>query len=272
MGTLVEAWSDAVTARHLRAWFEHVEQVCSRFRPDSELSRLNRDPYSVRAVAGVLRAVLQAGSRAFELSDGLVDIGVGSAVSDWGYDRSFEGVTDLADTPQALTPGVWRLDGAMLRRTPGVSLDLGGIAKGWASDRAVEDGLAAVVSAGGDLRSVDPATVASVVDAEGEVVSRVHVGVGALATSSIGRRRWRVGGTEVSHLIDPRTMAPVDTPVVSATVLADSAVDAETGAKTVLLLGADGLAWADEQTWISAALVIWHDGSVSATPGVEVAA
>jgi thiamine biosynthesis lipoprotein ApbE len=67
-------------------------------------------------------------------------------------------------------------------------------------------------------------------------------------------------------------MKPVDTPVISATVLADTAVDAETGAKAVLLLGANGLAWAAEQTWISAAIVIWHDGSVFATPGTEVAA
>lgn len=117
--------------------------------------------------------------------------------------------------------------------------------------------MAAVVSAGGNLRSLHPDTTASVVDPAGDVVTRIHVGRGALATSSIGRRQWRVGGTEVSHLIDPRTMEPVDTPVGSSTVLADSAVDAEVGAKAVLLLGADGLAWAAEQTWISAAIVIW---------------
>jgi thiamine biosynthesis lipoprotein len=224
------------------------------------------------AVEGVLRAVIQAGSRAFELSGGLVDIGVGSSVNIWGYDRSFESIADLAHAPRPLSPAAWRLEGQLLHRTREVRLDLGGIAKGWASDRAVEDGMAAVVSAGGDLRSVDPDTTASVVDPAGEVAARVHVGVGALATSSTGRRRWRVGETEVSHLIDPRTMKPVDTPVISATVLADTAVDAETGAKAVLLLGANGLAWAAEQTWISAALVIWHDGSVFATPGTEVAA
>ena len=103
-------------------------------------------------------------------------------------------------------------------------------------------------------------------------MARVHVGRGALATSSTGRRRWRVGDTEVSHLIDPRTMEPVESPVISATVLAETAVDAETGAKTVLLQGVDGLAWAAEQSWIDAALVVWRDGSVFATPGLEVAA
>lgn len=272
MGTQIEVWSDASDDRRLRAWFEEVEQVCSRFRPTSELSRLNRDPSSAKAVDGVLRAVIQAGSRALELSDGLVDIGLGSAVNAWGYDRSFETVTDVGQPPQPLTRGAWRLEGSTVHHAPGVSLDLGGIAKGWSSDRAVEDGLAVVVSAGGDLRSLDPDTTVSVADTAGQVVARVHVGVGALATSSIGRRRWRVAEAEASHIIDPRTMEPVDTPVISATVLADTAVDAETGAKAVLLLGVDGLAWAAEQTWISSALVIWHDGSIFATPGLKVAA
>jgi thiamine biosynthesis lipoprotein len=272
MGTQVEVWSDEDDFEPVRAWFEQVEQVCSRFRPESEVSRLNRDPAPVRAVDGILEAVIQAGSRALELSGGLVDIGVGSAVKAWGYDRSFETVTDLASAPETSGLGAWRLDGARLHRSRGVSLDLGGVAKGWASDRAVERETAAVVSAGGDLRSAHPDTVASVVDPSGDVVARVHVGRGALATSSTARRRWRVGDTEVSHLIDPRTMEPVDSPVISATVLADTAVDAETGAKSVLLLGVDGLAWAAEQSWIDAALVVWRDGSVFATPGLEVAA
>lgn len=272
MGTTIEVWCDDSRSEDTRRWFDQVEEACSRFRPDSELSRLNRDPSPAVAVGGILHGAIRAGSRAFALTEGLVDIGVGSAVKAWGYDRSYEMVTDLASAPKGLDHGAWRLEGNVVRRAPGVSLDLGGIAKGWSSDRAVEDGLAAVASAGGDLRSRHPDTTASVVDPTGDVVVRVHVGVGALATSSIGRRRWRAGEREVSHLIDPRSMEPVDTPVISSTVLADTAVDAESGAKAVLLMGAEGLAWASEQTWISAAIVIWHDGSVFATPGLEVAA
>jgi thiamine biosynthesis lipoprotein ApbE len=67
-------------------------------------------------------------------------------------------------------------------------------------------------------------------------------------------------------------MEPVDSPVVSASVLAESAVDAEAGAKAVLLLGAEGLEWASEQAWIAAAVVLWHDGSIFGTPGMYVAA
>jgi thiamine biosynthesis lipoprotein len=132
--------------------------------------------------------------------------------------------------------------------------------------------MAGVVSAGGDLRSVDPGTTVSVIDPWGATAVRIRLGAGGLATSSTTRRRWKAGSREVSHLIDPRSMEPVTTPILSATVVAASAADAEVGAKTVLLRGEDGLAWAAEADWIDAAVVVWHDGSVYATPGIEVAA
>jgi FAD:protein FMN transferase len=115
-------------------------------------------------------------------------------------------------------------------------------------------------------------TMVSVVDPWDEIAVRLRLGVGALATSSTSRRRWKAGDREVCHLIDPRTMAPIDTPVLSATVLARSALEAEAGAKAVLFRGENGLAWAAETDWIDAAVIVWSDGSVYATPGIEVAA
>jgi thiamine biosynthesis lipoprotein ApbE len=67
-------------------------------------------------------------------------------------------------------------------------------------------------------------------------------------------------------------MAPVETLVLSATVVARTAVEAEIGAKAVLIKGVDGLAWADKTEWIRSALVLWHDGSVFATTGLELVA
>ncbi len=206
------------------------------------------------------------------MTDGLVDIGVGGAVKAWGYDRTFADVSDREEVPNPADAVDWGLERGVLRRSPGVEFDFGGLAKGWASDRAVEMGLADVVSAGGDLRSAHPDTTATVTDDDGEAALRLRVGHGALATSSVGKRRWKVGGSEVSHIVDPRTMRPVWSPVVSASVLASTAVDAEAGAKAVLLLGEHGLAWASRQDWISAAVVIWEDGSIFGTPGIEVAA
>jgi thiamine biosynthesis lipoprotein len=273
MGTDIEAWcSGRGAAEDLRSWFENVEQVCSRFREDSELSQVNRSLKGSIEISEVLAKVVRAGDRARVLTDGLVDIGVGAGVVDWGYDRTFESVRALPNPPHAIAAPSWRLDSRTLTRSSSTWLDLGGIAKGWACDRAVALGMAKVVSAGGDITSSDPRTTVPILDPWGVVAARLRLGVGGLATSSVARRRWKVGTREVSHLIDPRTMDPIQTPILSATVIARSAVDAEIGAKAVLFHGEDGLVWANETEWIDSAVVVWHDGSVYATPGTQVAA
>lgn len=273
MGTEVEVWGDRPGQEWMvRDLFEEVEAVCSRFRPESELTLINAGSSVTHALSPLLAEVLGAAAKARTDTDGLVDVGVGAAVADWGYSRTFSEVTDLDHSPNHRSLPRWKLEGSTLVKPPDTRLDLGGIAKGWTCDRAIESGLCEVASAGGDMRSIHPATTASVVDPWGNQVARVRVGRGALATSSVGKRRWRVAGREVSHLIDPRSMTPVETPIVSATVVAATAVEAEAGAKAVLLLGEEGLAWADEQIWISAALAVWYDGSVFATTGLELAA
>ena len=273
MGTGVDAWcEDVESSEEVRAWFAEVESVCSRFRADSELSRLNRAPAGTVVMSPMLTDVMQSADRARSLTDGLVDAGVGAGVVAWGYDRSFEGVRDIDVEPTPTSHPQWVIRGNALTRGPDTKIDLGGVAKGWTSDRAVEGGMARVVSAGGDVRSGDPGTVVSVMDPHGEIAARIQLGIGALATSSTTRRRWKAGRREVSHIIDPRTMEPAQSPVLSATVVAKSAVDAEAGAKAALLMGERALVWAADADWIDAALVVWHDGSVYATPGIEVAA
>jgi thiamine biosynthesis lipoprotein len=272
MGTGIDAWCDDVGAAEVvRAWFMEVEAVCSRFRKGSELSRINRASSGTVLLSPLLSEVMHAADRARSLTGGLVDAGIGAEVAAWGYDRSYEQVRDIQAAPPRHAHPRWETRGRALTRGPGTMIDLGGIAKGWACDMAVERGMARVVSAGGDLRSDDPLTVVSVMDPFGDLAARVSVGAAALATSSTSRRRWKAGGREVSHIIDPRTMEPVNSPVLSATVVARSAVEAEAGAKAALLMGEDALAWASKAGWIDGALVVWHDGSVYATPGIELA-
>jgi len=273
MGTGIDAWCpNPECAGGLRRWFEEIEEVCSRFRPSSELSRVNRSSASPVVVSDLLADVMSAADRIRSLTDGLVDAGVGASVTAWGYDRSFDQGLGLHAVPAPVSAPDWALSGRRLSRSPSTSLDLGGVAKGWTCDRAVEQGLATVVSAGGDIRSTDPETIVSVLDPWDEIAVRLHLGVGALATSSTSRRRWKAGDREVCHLIDPRTMTPIETPILSATVIARSALEAEAGAKAVLFRGEDGLAWAADTNWVDAAVVVWSDGSVYATPGIEVAA
>lgn len=271
MGTRVEAWCETPDQRRdLENLFREVEGACSRFRAESELRHINAvvGPAS-HDLSPLMSEVMRAADHARTLTDGLVDVGVGSAVVDWGYDRSYSQLSDRDQAPTPVPMPAWSLEGGRIHKELGTMFDLGGIAKGWTCDRAVEAGLCSVASAGGDIRSADPQTIVTIVDPWGADAARVVVGDGALATSSTTRRRWSVGGKEVTHLMDPRTMTPVVSPILSSTVVAASGVEAEAGAKAVLLLGEDGLAWADQQPWIRMAIVVWHDGSVFATSGLE---
>jgi thiamine biosynthesis lipoprotein len=274
MGTeVVVASRDGLGAESTRELFATVESTCSRFLPDSELTAVNLASEDRIELSPLLAELLGAASEMRHRTGGLVDVGLGAAVAAWGYDRTFEEVRPRRTAPGAMLQlPEWRLDGSTLLRRPGVAIDLGGIAKGWTCDRAVAEGLATMVSAGGDVRSSDPEIEVEIVDPWDKVAAVIPLGVGALATSSTTRRRWSVGATVAHHIIDPATMAPAVTPVLSATVVATTAVEAEAGAKAVVLAGADGLAWASRRRWIRGALVVWDDGSVYATRGLEVAA
>jgi len=253
-------------------WFGTAERVFSRFLAESDLSSLNDSTLDHVMVSDQLAACLRVAQDLRGRTGGLVDPAVGGTLIEWGYDTTFSQVADRDELPARRDIGTWSIEGRTVTRAPGTLLDLGGIAKGWTCDQAVVRGLAQVVSGGGDVRSAYPATVVAIEDPWGVTAARMTLGVGGLATSSTTRRRWNVAGEEAHHIIDPRTMKPAFTPVYSATVMAPTAVEAEAGAKAVLLHGEDGLAWAEKQPWIDAALVVWRDGSVYATTGWDVAA
>lgn len=273
MGTTVTVFSDASHGvERCRVLFADLEARLSRFLPDSELSALNRDPAAVVEVSSTMGAVLTAAADLRDRTDGLVDPAVGAAVMAWGYDRTFADVVDGGTPAVTAAAGEWEISGSRVHRRPGTRFDLGGVAKGWAADLAIGRGLALLVSLGGDIRSAISDAVAEVLDPDGEVAVRVRLGSRGLATSSVTKRKWRTTAGEANHLIDPRTLTPTQSPVLAATAACATAVEAEAAAKAVLLLGADGLHWAENQRWLDAAMVTWHDRSVYATRGWEFAA
>lgn len=273
MGTevaVVAAESETVLA--VEAVFEVIESICSRFESDSELSVINRSLETSVALSPLLAEVLGWAQTLRERTSGMVDVGVGASVREWGYDRTFAEVRDIDTAPPLRNSPEWSVNDGSLSRDVDLQLDLGGIAKGWTCDLAVDMTGAIVVNAGGDLKSIDPELVVSVNDPWGDRIANVQVGDGALATSTVAHRAWRVGDQWANHLIDPRTNAPSDSPILSATALASTAVEAEAAAKAVLLLGSEGLAWASRQEWVRGALVLWKDLRLYATSGVRFVA
>lgn len=219
--------------------FERLEQSMSRFRPDSELSRLNRDGYidGSPALIEVVSAALEARDR----TGGLFDPTVHDALVLAGYDRTFEEVADVVPKASAgaSCAGEVVVDGRRITLGAGVRLDLGGIAKGYAVDRACEllaDAGPALVNAGGDVAVRGGSWPVGVETAAGTITLLLERG--ALATSGSDRRRWATEqGAAAHHLIDPRTGRPAETCVLRATVFADSAVEAEVLAKVAFLGG-----------------------------------
>lgn len=243
MGTTIELVVEAEGAAHAldaaEAEFERLEQVMSRFREDSELSRLNRD--GELEASQDLAEVVALALRVRERTRGCFDPTVHDALVGAGYDRTFDDVPADADEGGAAAAcgGGVRVDGRRIALEPGYRLDLGGIGKGFAAERAAALLALAgpcLVSAGGDV-------AVRGVPAEGAwaiaVDETITLGLtrGGVATSGRDRRRWRRAGAEQHHLIDPVTGRPAVTDLVRVTAVGADAVDAEVLAKTLFLGG-----------------------------------
>jgi thiamine biosynthesis lipoprotein len=249
----------------------------------------------------MLFEVVEASLAAARDTHGLFDPALLPVLEHLGYDRDFASLAHREVDPasernphEESTPasaGRWReieLDaaGRRVRLPVGVRLDLGGIAKGWAADRALDHFFASfsnvIVSVGGDMRvrgGPRPGecwavgvgdTVTMTSEGTTEHATVVTVGRGGLATSGAGDRWWLRGGERHHHLIDPRTGQPARVylagdiaegeswPLIAtATALAPSAAEAEVAAKVALLRG-----YPDALTQVEAA---WRTPSAADT-------
>jgi thiamine biosynthesis lipoprotein len=270
MGTTIELLLDAEGADDAldaaEAEFERLEQVMTRFRPDSELSQLNRDGviHGSRDLVDVVELALAARER----TGGRFDPTVHDALAAAGYDRTFDEVPPEGECPASPPPacgGAVLVDGLRIEVEPGFRLDLGGIGKGFAAERVAE--LLALrgpclVNAGGDVavRGIPPAGAWAVA-----VDDHLTLGLerGGLATSGRDRRRWQRGATEQHHLIDPATGLPAHTDLVRVTAAGTSAVDAEVLAKLMFLAGS-----ARAEAAGIPAILVTEDGSTMRVGGL----
>jgi FAD:protein FMN transferase len=239
-----------------------IDQACSRFREDSELSAVNRARGRPVAVGGLLLEAIEVALRAARQTGGDVDPTVGLALVALGYDRDFAAVpASGAEAPRfAAVPGWRRVDldrgRGRVRIPAGVRLDLGATAKALAADRAAARasqaaGCGVLVSLGGDLAIAGqpPAGGWSVrvtdwhaagPEAEGQTIRLER---GGLATSSTTVRHWSRGGEELHHLVDPATGRPAEVVWRTVSVAAASCVDANTAATAAVVRGERAPAW-----------------------------
>ncbi|HEY7148213.1 MAG TPA: FAD:protein FMN transferase [Gaiellaceae bacterium] len=242
MGTEIELLVDAIGADEALAAaeseFHRLEAILTRFRPRSELSRLNEA--GSLETGPELREVVELALAARARTDGRFDPTVHDAVVGAGYDRSFDELPQdgTAVIVGSVCGGAVRIEGSRIELDPGVRLDLGGIGKGYAAARAADLLSAAgpaLVNAGGDV-AVKGGTWPVGVERPGGDLT-LELTDGGLATSGRDRRRWRRNGKELHHLIDPATGSPSPSDLLRVTVVASNAVEAEVWAKALYIAG-----------------------------------
>jgi thiamine biosynthesis lipoprotein len=267
--------------RLAEARLRRLDRLWSRFRPDSDLTRLNLAEGAPVGVAPETLDLLEQLVAAWQVTAGAFDPTLLPALVAAGDVASRDDpAARTVLPPSAVWPGdpagivVDRAHG-VARLPRGTAIDAGGLGKGLAADVAVAEMLAAgaegaLVSVGGDLRvegrAPHGAWSIAVEDprdpaATGPVLA---LAAGGVATSAPGARRWSSGGVERHHLLCPTTGAPARDPVAAVTVAAATAASAEALTKVPFAYGPNGGA-ALLDAWDVAALVVGRDGSRRAT-------
>lgn len=245
------------------------EAQFTRFQDTSELSALNRAAGTWFNASPEFYGLMQEAFTLYLETNGLFNPAVLPALKRAGYDASIEIVRARTDSyrdtndervkqvlvQEAVAPfsevsfhpaqhAIWM--------PGGMSIDLGGIAKGWIAEHAAhvlaEYTEACAVNAGGDLFTIGLSRDARCWEIEIEdpndatqTIAILRAPPGAVATSSVTKRKWKQNAAEQHHLIDPRTGLPAITDWLSVTVLAPHAFVAEVYAKALLISGPEGV-------------------------------
>lgn len=262
MLAVVDREPKPVMLSHVSEWFEEWEQALSRFRYDSELTRLNQTHERLVHVSETLWDVFQAARRSGQMTGGLVTPTLLDAIIEAGYDRPFDELPHLAaptmdstlTVPQPLTAVGFDESTRTITLPTNMGLDFGGVAKGWAANQAMQrlqvDG-PALVDAGGDIAISGPRAdggpwqigIADPFHAD-EEIETLYLNRCGVATSGKDRRRWTRNGLFQHHIIDPLTGHPAETNLLTVTVIAPDVLEAESVAKAAFILGSRvGLEW-----------------------------
>ena len=312
MGTLVRIQlfaADEQQARSaFRAAFDRVAQldsILSDYKPASELNRLCRAPAGRPVIVGEdLFRVLTASQALAAQTSGAFDITLGPVIRLWRQARKDKRLPDATTLREASTRcGYHKLQIEPQRRAvtldgPGMQLDLGGIAKGYAADAALEilrgRGIrSALVAVSGDIVCGDPppgkhgwkiaADPAAVSGADSAPI--LELSNAAASTSGDAEQYLDAGGERYSHIVDPAAGQGI-TSRIGVTVIAPRGMRADGLATAVSLLGVErGLALIEEQPETAALVAVLESGKprlvesarfqrfvASTTPGGELEA
>jgi thiamine biosynthesis lipoprotein len=270
---------EAENALELKRWFIEVEGKYSRFKEESVLSQWNQvDPSDEWvSVSEEFYGILLESELYKRRTDSFFNPYLGNQLIALGYDRSFSDMQRQVSSRKKVndfskeSPLLFHPEKTMVKKVKDVSVDLGGFVKGWSVDEAfhMARGNDRFIDGGGDMRfSFKKSTVIGVMNPfhyETDIV-QLKMSTGAMATSSVGYRRWMTEEGEVHHLVNGQTGTNSTSNVIQVTVLAKTARQAEVYAKALCMMNAEeGEKWIKERRLPLAAIMISKDRQIVMT-------
>ncbi len=254
MGTVVEITVIPANEEAIKEAFDairKVDQLMSTYKPESEVSILNRQGENQLSLQTT--EIIQEAIKFSEMTEGAFDITCRPLINLWKRAKQEEKIPTLQEIEEAKNLVSYKkiaLEGDLAEFGQlGMEIDLGGIAKGWAVDKAIQalrkrEVKAALVNAGGDLYALGrrglwkkwEVGIQHPRDQE-KILTTIEVSDSGVATSGDYRRYFMLEERRFSHIVDPRTGETVEEVPMSVTVVAPDATTADALATGIFVLG-----------------------------------
>lgn len=266
-----------------KAEIQALDSLLSVTDENSDIGRINAAGSATVSAdtAEIIRCALQTGGE----TGGALDITVYPVLKEWGFTASEYRVPDgerIADLLQAVDYAQVQLDGGTVTVPEGVQLDLGSLAKGYASDKAAEilreSGVtSALINLGGNIMTIgynpkggpwrigirDPFSL-------DENIGVLEVADKAVVTSGSYERCFTAeDGTTYHHIIDPSTGAPARSGLVSVTVIGDSGIRCDALSTALFVMGAEKAEEYYREKGDFDMILVTEGGEIFITKGIE---
>lgn len=261
-GTFVEVISpDKRAGKIVFQEFQRLDKIFNFYNPQSELAMLNINYNIPFKVSPELIEVLQLARIVSDMTGGSFDVTYGALYNFWKElikQKKVEQLPPIEQVEEIKRLGGWEnveIDSAqstILIKQKGLKIDLGGIAVGYMVDKAVqklkEAGInSALINAGGDIyclgdKAGQPWTV-GIKDPEKkeEIIGSEPLIDEAISTSGNYEQFFEIGGRKYSHIIDPKKGFPVESPVVSVSVITKNCTSADSLGTAFFVMGFKGV-------------------------------
>lgn len=268
-----------------RTMIRNYEALFSVSAGDSDVAKLNRAGGQPVKVSGETYELLKKSLAISERTGGIFDISIYPLVRAWGFTAGEYRVPSVKEREQILKTVDYRMielhEDGTVSLPEQMQVDLGGIAKGYVSQRLMEvfrgrGAAAAVVSLGGNVQTYGkkpdgtPFTVGITNPADGTgLLGTIEVGETAVITSGAYQRYFERDGVRYHHIMDKRTGAPADSDLASVTVLSENGETADSLATALFVMGKERAVAFERENDDITCILIDKNGEIWTSEGID---